>query len=75
LAGTTLAAAKFKPTVDGKRMVRQYIVYGIALTEWLDTGTVGSSRQFILVVRSYEYLSPARIRTLHDLRRRQWHNV
>ena len=31
-----MAAAKFKPTADGKRMVRQYEVHGIAVTEWID---------------------------------------
>ena len=31
-----MAAAKFKPTVDGKRLVRQYEVYGIEVTEWMD---------------------------------------
>lgn len=35
IADATLAAAKFKPTVDGKRMVRQYEVHGIAVTEWV----------------------------------------
>lgn len=33
-----LAAAKFKPTVDGKRMVRKFEVYGIEVTEWVNVG-------------------------------------
>lgn len=36
LAETALAAASFRPTVDGKRMVRQYEVYGIAVAEWVN---------------------------------------
>jgi hypothetical protein len=35
IADATLAAAKFKPTVDGKRMVCQYEVHGIAVIEWV----------------------------------------
>jgi hypothetical protein len=35
LADATMAAAKFKPTVDGKRLVRQYEVHGIIVTEWI----------------------------------------
>lgn len=36
LADAIMAASKFKPTADGKRMVRQYEVHGIAVTEWVD---------------------------------------
>lgn len=36
LADAIMASAKFKRTVDGKRMVRQYEVYGIVVTEWVD---------------------------------------
>jgi hypothetical protein len=36
LAENTLAAAKFKPTVDGSRLVRQYEVHGILVTEWVN---------------------------------------
>lgn len=36
LADAIMAAAKFKPTPDGKRLVRQYEVHGIAVTEWVD---------------------------------------
>ena len=36
IADAIMEAAKFKPTVDGKRLVRQYEVHGIAVTEWLD---------------------------------------
>ncbi len=35
-ADAIMAAAKFKATVDGKRLVRQYEVYGILVTEWMD---------------------------------------
>jgi len=35
IADAIMASAKFKPTVDGKRMVRQYEVYGIVVTEWI----------------------------------------
>ncbi len=35
-AGRKLAAAKFKPTVDGKRVVREYIVHGMKVTECVD---------------------------------------
>lgn len=38
LAETTLRAAQFKPTVDGKRQVRQYEVHGIVVTEWMEAG-------------------------------------
>jgi hypothetical protein len=34
-ADAALAASKFKPTVDGKRNVRQYEVHGMAVTEWV----------------------------------------
>jgi hypothetical protein len=34
VADATLAAAKFQPTTDGKRVVRQYEVHGMAVTEW-----------------------------------------
>jgi hypothetical protein len=35
VADAALAAAKFKPTVDGKRIVREYEVHGMAVTEWI----------------------------------------
>jgi hypothetical protein len=34
IADATLEAAKFQPTVDGKREVRRYEVHGMAVTEW-----------------------------------------
>jgi hypothetical protein len=37
VADATLEAAKFKPTTDGKRVVRQYEVHGMAVTEWIST--------------------------------------
>ena len=36
VADVTLAAAKFKPTVDGRRLVRQFEVHGIEVTEWVN---------------------------------------
>jgi hypothetical protein len=33
IADATMEAAKFRPTADGKRMVRQFEVHGIAVTE------------------------------------------
>lgn len=36
IADAILARAQFKATVDGKRLVRQYEVYGIEVTEWMD---------------------------------------
>jgi hypothetical protein len=36
IADASMEAAKLKPTVDGKRLVRQYEVHGIAVTEWVD---------------------------------------
>jgi hypothetical protein len=35
IADAIMEAAKFKPTVDGKRLVRQYEVHGIAVSEWI----------------------------------------
>ncbi len=43
LAEAVLAAAKFKPTADGKRLVRQFEVHGIAVTEWVDAGASGDA--------------------------------
>jgi hypothetical protein len=34
-AEAALAAAKFQPTVEGKRVVRRFEVHGIAVTEWV----------------------------------------
>ncbi|HUX74145.1 MAG TPA: hypothetical protein VMV25_09680 [Steroidobacteraceae bacterium] len=36
IADAKLAAAKFEPTVDGKRMVRQFEVHGMEVTEWVN---------------------------------------
>jgi len=36
VADATLAAARFKPTANGKRMVRQYEVHGMIVTEWVN---------------------------------------
>lgn len=33
MADAIVAAAEFKPTVDGKRMVRHYEVHGMSVTE------------------------------------------
>ncbi len=43
VADATLAAAKFKPTVDGKRMVRQFEVHGIEVTEWVSIQRVADA--------------------------------
>jgi hypothetical protein len=34
-ADAKLAAAKFRPTTDGKRLVRQFEVHGIEVTEFI----------------------------------------
>ena len=36
IADAIMEAAKFKPTADGSRLVRQFEVHGIAVTEWVD---------------------------------------
>jgi pyocin large subunit-like protein len=36
IADATLTAAKFKPTVDGKRLVRHFEVHGMAVTECIN---------------------------------------
>lgn len=41
IADTVLAAAKFKPTVDGTRMGRRFEVYGIEVTEWVNVDPPG----------------------------------
>ena len=45
VADAIMVAAKFKPTVDGKRLVRQYEVYGILVTEWLDVEKDNESKE------------------------------
>jgi hypothetical protein len=35
VADAALAAAKFKPTADGRRVVRQFEVHGMAVVEWV----------------------------------------
>jgi len=42
-ADAVLSAATFKPTVDGRRLVRQYEVHGIVVTEWVDVHKVYAS--------------------------------
>jgi hypothetical protein len=44
-ADAIMAAAKFKPTVDGNRLVRQYEVYGMVVTEWVDAGQDTNGRE------------------------------
>jgi hypothetical protein len=34
-ADAKLEAAKFRPTVDGRRMVRRFEVHGIEVIEWV----------------------------------------
>jgi hypothetical protein len=36
ITDAALEAAKFKPTADGKRLVRQFEAHGIAVTEWVN---------------------------------------
>jgi hypothetical protein len=40
-----MEAAKFKPTIDGSRLVRQYEVHGIVVTEWMDAGQDTNGRE------------------------------
>ena len=47
-----MAAAKFKSTVDGKRLVRQYEVYGIEVTEWMDADKAGEASRPALTGRA-----------------------
>jgi hypothetical protein len=42
-ADATLAAARFRPTANGKRMVRQYEVHGIEVTEWVGIDEAGAA--------------------------------
>lgn len=35
MADATLAEAKFRPTTDGKRVVREFEVHGMAVVEWI----------------------------------------
>jgi hypothetical protein len=42
-AGRKLAEAKFEPTVDGKRVVREYIAHGIKVTEWVDVEKIAGA--------------------------------
>jgi hypothetical protein len=44
LADAIMAAAKFKPTADGSRLVRQYEVYGIEVTEWISAESFAGIR-------------------------------
>jgi hypothetical protein len=36
VAEATLAASKFKPTANGKRVVRRYEVHGMEVVEWVE---------------------------------------
>jgi hypothetical protein len=36
VAEAVMEAAQFKPNADGGRFVRQYIVHGLIVTEWID---------------------------------------
>jgi hypothetical protein len=35
IAESVMEAAQFKPNADGSRFVRQFIVHGIEVTEWI----------------------------------------
>jgi hypothetical protein len=43
-ADATLEAAKFQPTQDGKRVVRQYVVHGMRVTEFFDADRASVAR-------------------------------
>jgi hypothetical protein len=43
LADAIMEAAKFKPTVDGSRLVRQFEVHGIQVTEWISAEKVAEA--------------------------------
>lgn len=36
VADAVLEGAKFRPTPDGKRLVRRFEVHGIVVTEWVN---------------------------------------
>jgi hypothetical protein len=36
IADAAIEAAKFRPTADGMRMVRQFMAHGIVVTEWVN---------------------------------------
>lgn len=36
VADAAIEAAKFRPTSDGKRMVRQFVAHGIVVAEWVN---------------------------------------
>jgi hypothetical protein len=40
IANAIMEAAKFRRTTDGTRLVRQYEVHGIVVTEWMDVAKV-----------------------------------
>ena len=42
-AEATMEAAKFQPTLDGTRVVRQYEVHGIVVTEWISVERLSNS--------------------------------
>jgi hypothetical protein len=44
-ADAVLEAAKFKPTSDGKRRVRQFDVHGMQVTEWKEADSETDTTQ------------------------------
>jgi len=44
-AEAAMEAAKFRPTADGKRVVRQYEAHGIAVTEWVNVERLSNSNK------------------------------
>jgi hypothetical protein len=44
-AEAAMEAAKFQPTLDGKRMVRQYEAHGIVVTEWVSVEQLSNSKK------------------------------
>ena len=43
-ADAALAAAKFKPTTNGKRVVRRYEVHGMEIVEWVAIENADAAR-------------------------------
>ncbi len=40
-----MEAAKFRPTLDGTRVVRQFEVHGITVTEWVSVERLAKSNE------------------------------
>lgn len=44
-AEAAMEAAKFRPTADGKRLVRQFEAHGIIVTEWVSVERLSNSNK------------------------------